>query len=248
MSALSRTICSSRRDVGVELGEPLVELGLAGAHAAGLFLDLGAGDRQALEGGRSGRASASRSSGRRCAPIACSLAAFICAGARSATSAVAIGQRRLRLRLPAPWPASSADAAASPRRLRISADRFLKREAWRAWRFRLSIWLSSSPTHVVEPLEILLGGAQPQLGLVAAGVQAGDAGRLFEQRAARLRLGLDQLADAALPDHRGRARAGRLVGEQQLHVLGARFLAVDAVDRARPRARCGATPAIRRRR
>ena len=50
--------------------------------------------------------------------------------------------------------------------------------------------------------------------------------------AARLRLGLDQLADAALPDHRGRARAGRLVGEQKLHVLGAGFLAVDAVDRA----------------
>jgi hypothetical protein len=63
-------------------------------------------------------------------------------------------------------------------------------------------------------------------------VQAGNAGRLFQQRAARLRLGLDQFADAALPDHRGRARAGRLVGEQQLHVLGARFLAVDAVDRA----------------
>ena len=86
--------------------------------------------------------------------------------------------------------------------------------------------------HVVEPLEVLLGGAQPELRLVAAAVQAGNAGGLFEQRAARLRLGLDQLADAALPDHRGRARAGRLVGEQQLHVLGARFLAVDAVDRA----------------
>ena len=85
---------------------------------------------------------------------------------------------------------------------------------------------------VVEPLEILLGGAQPELRLVPAGVQAGNAGRLFEQRAARLRLGLDQFADAALPDHRRRARAGRLVGEQQLHVLGARFLAVDAIDRA----------------
>ena len=86
---------------------------------------------------------------------------------------------------------------------------------------------------VVEPLEVLLGGAQPQFGLVAARVQAGNAGGLFQQRAARLRLGLDQFADAALPDHRGRTRAGRLVGEQQLHVLGARFLAVDAIDRAR---------------
>ena len=86
--------------------------------------------------------------------------------------------------------------------------------------------------HVLEPVEIGLGGAQAQFGLVAAGVQAGDAGRLLEQRAARLGLGLDQFADAALADHRGRARAGRGVGEEQLHVLGADFLAVDAVDRA----------------
>ena len=86
--------------------------------------------------------------------------------------------------------------------------------------------------HVVEALEVLLGGAQPKLRLVAPRVQAGNAGRLFQQRAARLRLRLDQLADAALPDHGGRAGACRLVGKQKLHVLGARFLAVDAVDRA----------------
>ena len=64
-------------------------------------------------------------------------------------------------------------------------------------------------------------------------MQAGYAGCFFEKRPARLRLGLDQLADAALPHHGGRAGAGRLVGEQKLHVLGACFLAVDAVDGAR---------------
>src|SRR5690606_31233680 len=86
---------------------------------------------------------------------------------------------------------------------------------------------------IVQPPEILFGGAQAQFRLVAARVEAGDARRFLEQCPARLRLGLDQFADAALADHRGRARAGRLVGEEKLHVLGARFLAVDAVDRPR---------------
>ena len=86
--------------------------------------------------------------------------------------------------------------------------------------------------HVVETFEVLLGGAQPELGFVPPRVQARNAGRLFEQRAAGLRLRLDQFADAPLPHHGGRAGAGRLVGEQKLHVLGARFLAVDAIDRA----------------
>jgi hypothetical protein len=47
-----------------------------------------------------------------------------------------------------------------------------------------------------------------QFGLMAARMQAGNAGGLFKQLPARLRLGLDQFADAALPDHRGRTRAG----------------------------------------
>ena len=85
---------------------------------------------------------------------------------------------------------------------------------------------------VVEPGEILLGGAQPELGLVAAVVQAGDAGGLFEEGAPVLRLGGDQFADPALADHRRRMRAGRGVGEEQLHVAGAHVAAVDAVDRA----------------
>jgi hypothetical protein len=98
--------------------------------------------------------------------------------------------------------------------LRISAEMFLKRDRLTRLTlqaFDLAFELSD---HVVEPFEILLGGAQAQLRLVAARVQAGDAGGFLEQRAACLRLGLDQLADAALPDHGGRARAGRGVGEQ----------------------------------
>ena len=151
--------------------------------------------------------------------------------ARSATSDGRRRQRRLRLRL---LRLGQRPAQMQQRRLgladvgrQVLEARGLARLALQA--FDLAFELADD---VVEPFEVLLGGAQPQLGLVAAGVQAGNAGRLFEQRAARLRLGLDQLADAALPDHRGRAGAGRLVGEQQLHVLGARFLAVDAVDRA----------------
>ena len=42
-------------DVGVELAEPLVDLRLAGADAAGLLLDLRAGDGQPLEGRRGAR-------------------------------------------------------------------------------------------------------------------------------------------------------------------------------------------------
>ncbi len=85
--------------------------------------------------------------------------------------------------------------------------------------------------HVVEAGEVLLGGGQPKLGLVAAVVQAGDAGRLFEQRAAVAGLGGDQLADLALTDHRRGMRAARGVGEEELNVAGADVAAVDPVDR-----------------
>ena len=84
---------------------------------------------------------------------------------------------------------------------------------------------------VFQPLQIGFGGAQSQFRLVAAGMQTGNAGGLFEQLPTRLGLGLDQFADAALADHGGRAGAGRGIGKQQLHILGAGFLAVDAIDR-----------------
>ena len=46
------------------------------------------------------------------------------------------------------------------------------------------------------------------------------------------RLGVDQGADAALADQRRRARAGRGVGEQRLHVAGADLAAVHRIGRA----------------
>src|SRR4030095_7904139 len=67
-------------------------------------------------------------------------------------------------------------------------------------------------------------------GLVPARMQAGDAGGFFEQRAAVGRLGGDDGADAAPAHHRGRMRAGRGIGEQQLHVLGAVIQPIDAIS------------------
>ena len=217
-------------DVGVELGDALVELGLAGTHAAGLFLELGAGDRQALEGSGSG--------GLGVAQLRQAVRAdrLLLGGVHLLRRALGDQpgrnrQRRLRLRLVR---LGKRPAQMQQRRLGLADVGGQVLEARRLPRLPLQAFdlAFELADHVVETFEVLLGGAQPELGLVAAGMQAGDAGGFLEQRAARLRLGLDQLADAALPDHRRRARAGRLVGKQQLHVLGARFLAVDAVDRA----------------
>ena len=74
---------------------------------------------------------------------------------------------------------------------------------------------------------------QAQLGLVAAAVQAGDAGRILQDAAALLGLGVDDLADLALAHQRRRACARRGVLEQDAHVAGAHLLAVDAIGRAR---------------
>ena len=87
--------------------------------------------------------------------------------------------------------------------------------------------------HVLDAGEVGFGGLQPQFGLVAAGVKAGDAGGIFQHAAALLGLGLDDLADLALVHQRRRTRAGRGIGEQDLHVAGAHVAAVDAIDRAR---------------
>ena len=83
--------------------------------------------------------------------------------------------------------------------------------------------------HILGAREIGFRRLQAQFGLVPARMQAGDAGGFFQHAAALLGLGLDDLADAALMHERGRARAGRGVGEQDLHVAGAHFAAVDAV-------------------
>ncbi len=122
------------------------------------------------------------------------------------------------------------NSVASARRISPDSDAVAHGKAGLALqRFELLLDLGDD---VVDALEVLLGGAEPQFGLVAARMKAGNAGSLFEQRPALLRLGGDQLADLALADEGRRMRAGRGIGEQQLHVAGADFLAVDAIDRA----------------
>ena len=91
--------------------------------------------------------------------------------------------------------------------------------------------LSELADHVVQPFQIVLGGPEPQLRLVPAGVQAGDARRLLQHAAPLLRLGGNDLADLALMDERRRARARRGVGEQQLHVAGTHLAPVHPIGR-----------------
>jgi hypothetical protein len=88
------------------------------------------------------------------------------------------------------------------------------------------------PDHVFQTLQVLLGRAQAQFRLVAARMQAGNAGRLFQHAAALLRLGLDDLADASLMHQRRRTRAGGCIRKQNLHVARAHFAAIDAIGRA----------------
>ena len=88
------------------------------------------------------------------------------------------------------------------------------------------------PDHVLDAGQVGLGGLQAQFGLVAAGVQPGDTGGVFQHAAALLRFGLDDFADLALVDQRRRTRAGGGIGEQQLHIARADVAAVDAIDRA----------------
>ena len=85
---------------------------------------------------------------------------------------------------------------------------------------------------VFEPRQILLGGPEPQFRLVAARMQPGNAGGLFQHAPALIGPRLDDLADAALMHQSRRARAGRGVGEQHGDVARAHFAAVDAEGRA----------------
>jgi len=85
---------------------------------------------------------------------------------------------------------------------------------------------------VVEARQIGLGGLEAELRLVAARVEAGDAGGFFENAAAVDRLRGNELRDLALPDERGRMGAGRGVGEEKLNVAGAHLAAIDAIGRA----------------
>ncbi len=86
--------------------------------------------------------------------------------------------------------------------------------------------------HILDPQQIGFRRFQPQLSLVPAGMQAGNAGGFLQHAAALLRPSLDDLADAALMHQRRRARAGGGVGEQNLDVARAYLAAVDAVGGA----------------
>ena len=68
---------------------------------------------------------------------------------------------------------------------------------------------------VGQAREIGFGGVEAKLGLVAAAMQAGDAGGIFQHAAALLRRGIDDLADPPLAHQRRRARSGRRVLEQE---------------------------------
>ena len=85
---------------------------------------------------------------------------------------------------------------------------------------------------VFDPGQIVLGGLEAKLRLVAARMQAGNAGGLFQHAAALVGPRLDDLADAALMDEGRGARAGRGVGKQHGDVAGAHFAAVDPEGRA----------------
>ena len=86
--------------------------------------------------------------------------------------------------------------------------------------------------HVLDPFQIGFRPAQAKLGFVAARMQAGNPRRFIQQNPTVRGFGGDQLADLSLADQRRRTRACRRVGKQQLHIAGAKLLAVDAVDGA----------------
>ena len=88
------------------------------------------------------------------------------------------------------------------------------------------------PDHVLGARQVLLGGPQPQLRLVTARVQSGNAGGLFKDAPPLVGARLDDFADAALMDQGRRARAGRGIGKQHSHVARTNLAAVDAKHRA----------------
>jgi hypothetical protein len=75
-------------------------------------------------------------------------------------------------------------------------------------------------------------GPQLLLGILAPGVQPGNACRLLEEQPALDGFGRDDRADLALADERRRMSTGRCVCEQQGDVLGANVTPVDPVGRA----------------
>jgi hypothetical protein len=82
---------------------------------------------------------------------------------------------------------------------------------------------------VFDPRQVLARVAQAVLGFAAAFLVLGDAGRLFQEQAQFLGLGLDDPADGALADDGVGARAQAGAQEHVLHVAAAHRLVVDVV-------------------
>ena len=165
------------------------------------------------------RASSSRKGASAAAATACARAASAWTRVRSATSRTSASSRRSRLVelrfafAPGDMQSRAPRCGGCRRRGPCSAAPGAPGASGRRSAPRSACSTSSSRS------EIVLGALQAQLGFVAARMQAGDARRLFQDQPARLRLGGDDLADLALAHQSRRARAGRGVGEQQLHVL-----------------------------
>ena len=217
-------------DVVAELGEPPVEIGEAHLDPCFLGIERLAGEKDALQGGAGaggGIAEVRQCAGRhRLVARGPCLLDSASLGNRSRLAERGFGVTQSFVR------GKPAKVQGSRFRLADLAGKvsITDRLAGLALQgFELCIDLGD---HVVERPRFCLGGAEPELGFVAAVVQAGNAGGLFEERAAVLRLRGDQLADLALADDRRRMRAGRGVGEEELHVAGAHFATVDPVDRA----------------
>ena len=67
--------------------------------------------------------------------------------------------------------------------------------------------------NIIKAFKIGFGTAQPQFGLMAAGMEAGYAGGLFEQLAALGWFGGNDFADLALANQRRRAGATSGIGK-----------------------------------
>ena len=213
-------------EIALELGKTRLGGGESGAGARGLGLDLLAGEPRALErgalggfgvplggqeGGEAGGAGAcggglaGRLGERGAGGVKLGKGGFV-----GGEGARLLDRQEVRLR--------GTDRAAE-----IAIAARLARLALEAGELLLEPGLE-----LVGAGEVGLGRLELELGLVAAGVQAGDAGGLLEQRAALLGPGGDEGGDAALAHHGRGARAAAEIGKQGLDVARAGLLAVDA--------------------
>ena len=87
---------------------------------------------------------------------------------------------------------------------------------------------------VLEAVEIALCAFQAQFRLVPARAQAGHARGFLKNAAAVLRLGSDEFGNLPLAYQRRRVGSGAGIHEEELHILGPDFLAIDLVGRAGP--------------